>query len=579
MSRSLALRELSGRTLMNGVAKWMAIPYYRNQLRALQKSLEMARQTQQQSLMRRVQRCSETRFGRDHHFRSIRNVEDFKRQVPIVGYEYLAPYIDQVAEGQWNALFPANEKVIAFSCTTGTTGRPKLNPVTRTWLREFQHSWEIWGVKAICEHSEMIGTRVLQLCGPGELGRTKSGHSIGMVSSIAAKYQNPIYRSFYAVPTGLADINDSDSKYYSTLRVAIVSQVGFVIGITPNNLIRLARIGDEYRDQLIRDLYDGTLSNQFDVPKHLREQISRVVRVKRPDRARFLEKVIEQTGSLYPKDYWPVSLTSCWLGGTVGYQSGELSRYYGKAPSRDLGLVSTEGRHTVPLEDGKPEGVLAVDGAFYEFVPAGNDIGSTAETLQCHELDVGQEYSLIMTTSSGLYRYEIGDVVRCTGYIGQTPVLEFLQKSGQCSDMEGEKLSGSQFAHAVEVASRELSMTVDTFTAVPVRSDGQTPYYALLLEKPCLKDRLSAQSFIRIVDRELIRQNVMYAGKRNDRYIESPRILCLAAGTWKKFTESETRANRTGDTQYKQAALVPSTSWLDRFEPVDSIRLETVESR
>lgn len=574
MSRSTALREHSGRAVMKAVAKWLAIPYYRHRLKTLQKTLERASVAQEQSLLNNVRRCTGTWFGRDHHFRSIRTIQDFKRQVPIVGYEYLAPYIDEVAAGRWDALFPADEKVLAFSCTTGTTGKPKLNPVTKTWLREFLYSWEIWGVKAICEHAEMIGTKVLQLCGPGELGRTKSGHSIGMVSSIAAKYQTPIYRSFYAVPTGLADISDSDSKYYTTLRVAIASQVGFVIGITPNNLIRLARIGDEYRSQLIRDLYDGTLSTEFEVPDRLRQQVSRIVQVKRPERARFLEKIIEETGTLHPKDYWPVSLTSCWLGGTVGYQSGELSRYYGSAPSRDLGLVSTEGRHTIPLEDGKPEGVLSVEGTFYEFAPVSTTGVAEGETRQCHELDVGQEYSLIMTTSSGLYRYEIGDMVRCTGYIGQAPILEFLQKSGQCSDMEGEKLSGSQIAHAVEVASKELSLVVDTFTAVPVRSNGEAPYYALLMEKPCIKDKAAAQKFIRIVDRELIRQNVMYAGKRNDRYIESPRILCLAAGTWKKFTEAETRANRTGDTQYKQAALVPSTAWLDRFQPIEAIRVE-----
>ena len=41
-----------------------------------------------------------------------------------------------------------------------------------------------------------------------------------------------------------------------------------------------------------------------------------------------------------------------------------------------------------------------------------------------------------MTTSSGLYRYDIGDLVRCKSYIGQAPVLEFLRKEGQCADME-----------------------------------------------------------------------------------------------------------------------------------------------
>ena len=196
--------------------------------------------------------------------------------------------------------------------------------------------------------------------------------------------------------------------------------------------------------------------------------------------------------------------------------------------------------------------------------------------FECHELQPDREYSLVMTTSSGLYRYEIGDIVRCNGYVGQSPVLEFLHKDGQCADMEGEKISGYQVAQAVEVASRELSLAVDGFMAIPVRQDGQTPYYALLVEKHVIENSRTAQQFLGIVDRELIRQNVMYAGKRNDRYIESPRLLRLAEGAWKAYMAEETGRHNTGDLQYKQAALVPDTSWLARFQPIDSIRLESV---
>lgn len=570
----MSILERPTRAAITAVAKWFALPFYHRRLQALEKTFARADEIQRKALLHRLRRCADTGFGRDHQFGSIRNIEDFRKHVCINEYEYLAPYIDRVAQGHLDALLPAGEKILGFACTTGTTGKPKLNPVTRRWLKEYTASWEMWGVKAICDHAEMIGTRVLQLSGPGEVGRTASGHGISMVSWIATRYQNRLYQKFYAAPPQLADIRDSDSKYYTTLRAAITTPVGFVIGITPNNLIRLAKIGDEYRTQLIRDLHDGTLSDQFDVPTHLRELLAPLVRVKRPERARFLENVIERTGSLYPKDYWPVSLTSCWIGGTVGYQSGDLPRYYGSAPTRDLGLVSTEGRHTMPFENGKAEGVLAIYNAFYEFLPAADAGCPTAQPLLCHELKVGDEYSLIMTTSSGLYRYEIGDIVRCTGFLGQAPLLEFLHKTGQYSDMEGEKLSGSQVARAVEVAARELNLVIDAITAVPVRCDLEAPYYALLLERPCLEDADKARRFLRLVDQELIRQNVMYAGKRNDRYLESPRILRLAAGTWENFAKTLAH-QRGGDSQYKHVALEPNARWLDNFHPIDSICVES----
>jgi hypothetical protein len=218
--------------------------------------------------------------------------------------------------------------------------------------------------------------------------------------------------------------------------------------------------------------------------------------------------------------------------------------------------------------------VLAVDGSYYEFVPIEDRGSAQPQIFEGHELQPGCEYDLIMTTSSGLYRYDIGDVVRCQGFIGKAPVLEFLHKVGQCADMEGEKISGHQVAQAVEAASRELGLNVDCFVAVPVRGNGQCPHYALLVEQPVIQDSSVARQFLQIVDRSLVQQNVMYAGKRNDRYIGSPRLLRLAPGTWSRFVATETERRGTGDSQYKHPALVPDPAWLERFQPLDTITVD-----
>jgi GH3 auxin-responsive promoter len=561
------------RSAVTAFARTAAIPYYQRRLRRFEAVLKRAHSVQRASLFEKLHRCAETRFGRDHGFSKIATIDDFRRRVPISGYEYAAPYITDVSEGRLDALFPAGEEVLAFACTTGTTGKPKLNPVTRTWMREFLRACEVWGVKAITDHSEMIGTMILQLTGPGNLGRSPSGLSIGMASAIATKYQNPVYRSFYAVPPVTADIIDPVAKYYTTMRFAMASRVGLAIAITPASLIRVAELGHDYRERLIRDIHDGTLDRTLDLPSELRRTFEKSLRVRRPDRARELEQIVERTGTLYPKDYWPLSLVACWLGGTIGYQARELPRFYGAAPLRDLGLISTEGRHTIPLHDGRGGGVLAVDGSYFEFLPVEDRGSPNPRVLECHELQPGSQYHLIVTTSSGLYRYDLGDIVRCEGCVGEAPVLEFLQKAGQCSDMEGEKISGSQIVEAVDVASRELSLRLDCFMAVPVRRDGSVPYYALLVERAALEDSSVARQFIRLVDRELIRQNVMYSGKRNDRYIDAPQVVRLANGTWASYMATEICRTGTGDSQYKHPALVPDTSTLDRFQPLDTVTL------
>ena len=564
----------SVRNMCLAAGRAVVIPWYRRKLARFERQLHEAHAVQRRRLFEKLRRCADSRFGRAHGFAGIKSLEDFRRQLPIAGYEYFEPYINDVAQGGLDAMFPANEKVLMFGTTTGTTGRPKLNPVTTAWLSEYRRSWEIWGVKAILEHAEMIGTKLLQVIGPGNLGRSPSGRAIGMISSVAARYQNPVLKAAYAIPFELCDVSDPTAKYYTMLRLALTGPVGFICAITPANLIRLATTGNEYRESLIRDIHDGTLREDLELPDGFRDRVRRAIEVRRPERARQLEKIIEWTGELYPRDYWPLSLICCWLGGTIGYQSRELSRYYGSTPTRDLGLVSTEGRHTIPLHDNVPEGVLAIDGSYYEFVPAGEIESARPPVLECHELEQGADYRLLMTTSSGLYRYDIGDVVRCRGYVGQAPALEFLQKAGQCADMEGEKVSGHQVVQAVETAARELSLAIDCFTAVAVRRDGDLPHYALLVERPAIEDAARARDFLRIVDRELIRQNVMYAGKRNDRYIDAPRLVRLAGGAWARFFNAQRQRGGPVEAQYKHPALVVDTAWLNNFQPVDTITVE-----
>lgn len=563
-------------TLKKGLtafAKAAAMPFYRRRLEKFERMLAEGHSVQRRTLFDKLRRCADSQFGKDHGFSKIRTIDDYRRAVPIAQYEYFAPYIKAVSEGKIEALFPSWEKVLAFGCTSGTSGDPKLNPVTTTWLREYRRSWETWGTKAILSHPDMIGTRILQLTGPGDLDRTPSGLSVGMVSAIAVRHQSRLLRSFYATPFEVSDISEAAAKYYTILRLSMVQDVGFLIAITPANLIRLAETGNEFRESLIRDIHDGTLRSDFQLPPGFREKVDSRIRVKRPDLARKFEQAIESTGKLYPKDYWRLHLVTCWLGGTIGYQSRILPQYYGQTAFRDLGLVSTEGRHTTPLEDNRPEGVLAVDGNYYEFIPV-EEMGTPNPTvLECHELETGGEYFLIMTTSSGLYRYDIGDVVRCVGYMGQAPLLEFLHKDDSCVDMEGEKISGHQIAQAVETAAQELALKVGCVTAVPVRSDGDKPHYALLIEEAAFSDKASAVKFLQIVDRELVKHNVMYAGKRNDLYIDAPRLVRLRNGAWSDFVTDELNRRGTAESQYKHPSLVPDAKWLDRFEPVDTVRV------
>lgn len=559
--------------VLTGVARRIAIPAYFRQCVQFEQRLQRGRQTQQDLLFGWLQRCRDTQFGSDHHFREIQTLADFRRQVPISRYDYFEPYINAVARGDNGALFPPDEVVRRFTITTGTTGTPKLNPVAPTWLKTYRQSWNLWGGKMLADHPEKVGGKIMQVIGSWNMGQTPGGIPISMVSALLARHQPRLVRPFYSVPFEVTNIPDPLARYYTTLRLSIPETIGLVVLMNPGNLLRLVQIGDEHRESLIRDIRDGTLSTAFEVPSEIRAALAR--RIQRPnrDRAIELERIVERTGRLYPKDYWPEPIIACWLGGTAGYQARYLRDYFGNSPLRDQGLVSSEGRHTIPLEDDKPEGVLSVTTGFYEFVPVSEVDSPQATVLEGHELEIDQDYYLVITTQSGYFRFNLGDIVRCRGHMGEAPVLEFLQKGDCCGDLEGEKVTENQFIAAASEAANELGIQLGYVTAVPQRPGRDRPCYFVIVEHSDIPDHGRACQFLERLDRQLISTNFLYAARRREGVLGTPRLFRLSQGAWHTYVQAEIARRGTGETHYKHPALVQNAEWIERLPMHDTVQL------
>ena len=119
------VRKLAGRPLQRR-ARRLAADFLRQ--------TERAGDVQRELLLSRIARHADSQFGRDHHFREIRTPADFRRRVPIRGYDGHEPYIDRVRQGDLGALFGRGTEVLMFAMTSGTTDRPKTIPVTRESL-------------------------------------------------------------------------------------------------------------------------------------------------------------------------------------------------------------------------------------------------------------------------------------------------------------------------------------------------------------------------------------------------------------------------------------------------------------
>jgi len=241
---------------------------------------------------------------------------------------------------------------------------------------------------------------------------------------------------------------------------------------------------------------------------------------------------------------------------------------------RDMGLVSSEGRHTIPLEDGHPCGVPSVGAGFYEFIPVEEKDSPNPVVLEGHELIVDNDYRIVITNSAGYYRYNIGDIVRCRGFVGQAPKLEFVQKNDRVGDLEGEKLTEHQIVEGAHKAAAKSGVNLGLFTGVPRRVDRQKPWYDFLATVADFPDPLLARQFLDQLDRELADLNFLWRARRREGVLAPPRLLRLPAHSWDEYIQRELLRRGTGDYQYKHPGLVQDQNWLQNFSPVDTIFME-----
>ena len=494
----------------------------RVRLKHFRSRLRQCRSVQHQLLLRILRANAASDFGREYGFSRIRSYPDFLQALPLANYSRFAPYIDRCRRGENHALFGPGQRILQFALTSGTTARAKYIPVTEAFLQGYRHGWDIWGVKALSDHPRGYLRKILQVSSPGDESRTEMGVPCGAISGLLAERQSRIVRRFYVLPPETAHISAAAARYYAIMRFAMPEDIGFISTANPSTVLKLARTGAENAARLVQDIHDGTLWPELEIAPELRTRLKRRLRPNVKAAAR-LGKLLERHGSLLPMHYWNLAFLANWTGGTLSLYLPHLGQYFGNVPIRDIGLLASEGRLTVPFEDNTPAGVLDVTSNFYEFVPqeeyeAVGDVDAR-DTLdfdftvyQAAQLERGCCYYVFLTNYAGLYRYNLGDLVRVTDHIDGTPVIEFLSKGAHGSSITGEKLTEKQVVDAVHTAADELAIAFESFIMVP--EWGDPPAYRLYLESTAIIPRRNLDQFAARIEQRLTTANLEYDSKR-----------------------------------------------------------------
>ena len=521
-------------------------------------------ETQERLLNRIITKNRETAFGNAHRFSNIGSFGHFQRRAPITVYEDLKPYIEASLRGEPNQL--TAEKPVLFATTSGTTGASKYIPVTPESRPVKSYLMRVW-LSALQRDHRIFGGRILTVVSPEVESYAPCGTPCGAESGHGYKNIPKAIKSLYSCPYEVYEIKDYEAKYYSLLRVAAGQSISLIYTCNPSTVLLLGQRLARFTEPIIRDVRDGTLSRDFDVPGDLRVAINGQLSAD-PARAASLEKAASAgAGELLPKHVWPeLAAIGCWKGGTVGMYVDKFDQYYPPGlPVRDIGYFASEHRGSVPMTDDGSSGVLAIPTNVYEFFPVDEDRKPKgAELLTVEELDEGKQYYIYVTTVAGLYRYDMNDIIEVTGFYEKTPLIRFVQKGKGVVSFTGEKLYEAQVLAAVDHAFAPVLGNYEFIAAIG-EMRGSKPCYVFLLEFDQPVQDVEAKAMLKSLEEALCSKNMEYASKRDSMRLDAPVLRVIKSGEFDRYRKRAVEKGKS-DGQFKILRLTTDAGFAKEFE-------------
>lgn len=451
-------------------------------------------QVQQQVFQNLLSAAQYTEFGKQYGFSKIYKVDEFKQRVPVHTYETMKPYIQRVMEGEQNVIW--NTPIKWFAKSSGTTAdKSKFIPVSVESLDEchYRAGRDVFSLY----YNNFPDADVL------------TGKSLVIGGSHQVNKLSP----------------DSDS-YYGDLSAVMLQNMPFYGNLlrTPDLSIALMDEWEEKIERMAQAVIHENVTSIAGVPTWT------IVLIKR---------IFELTGTDNLADVWP-NLEVYMHGGVSFTPYREQFKKLIRKPDMNYleSYNASEGFFAAQDVIGE-EGLLLFlqHGIFYEFMPM-EELGKEfPRTLQLHEVELGKNYALIISTNGGLWRYLLGDTVQ---FVSLAPYR--IRVSGRTKSFInafGEELIVDNSDKAIAEACAATGAVVNDYTAAPIYfSEGEAGGHEWLVEFE--QQPSSIDAFIDVLDRTLKTINSDYEAKRHkDMALRRPTLHPLQPGTFTEWLKSK----------------------------------------
>lgn len=485
-----------------------------------------------------------SQFGKDHHFEKMHNYEGYRTNCPITTYEDLAKYID-LNDNSNHGL--TTEKPEFYQVTSGTSGASKYLPVTTTGMHNDRVEQNLVALGRYLDNPGTFVGKMFAVVSPAIEGYTKSGVPYGSASGLTYQNMPAMSRQKYVVPYAVFNLDDYDLKYLLIALFALAEpRVTIIATANPSTLVRILDIFNTHTEQLLSMLESGNI----DIPVSLDERIHNRFKAN-PKWAQQLKKIHMDKGRLSYKDIWPnLQALVTWTGGSCGIPLTALKNDLPEdIKITEMGYLASEIRGTITIQYNL--GIPTFQSIFFEFITL-DDWGSNSDNVKLlHELQLGQQYFIIVTTVNGLYRYFMNDIVEVTGFINKTPTLRFVQKGHGVTNITGEKLYESQVLKAIKTL--EMTHDVSVLFHQWLANEKASQYQAFI--ELADKTALTTDQFKDTLETALSNQNIEYQQKRASGRLKPLELKLLKTGTGELYKQHKVnQGQREG--QFKVLTLI-----------------------
>ena len=442
-----------------GLKAALSKPFAAFIVRGINKWKYNAAAAQQKVFQQLISEASDTVFGKDHNFSSIKTYADFKQQVPVRDYEALRPYIDRVVAGEPNIMWKGKPEY--FAKTSGTTSGAKYIPISRESMPEHLKAARNALLTYIHEtgKADFVNGKMIFLQGSPVMS-IKNGIKVGRLSGIVANLV-PAYLQRNRMPSYKTNcIEDWETKVDAIVDETIQEDMTLISGIPPWVQMYFDRLTEKSGGKKIKDIF-----------KNLQLFVYGGVNYE-PYRAKIEGSIGRKIDSI---ETYPASE------GFIAYQDSQ----------QDKSLL-----------------LLADAGMFYEFIPAEEYYNERPTRLSLEEVELDRNYALILNTNAGLWGYSIGDTVK---FVSKHPYKILVTgRIKHFISAFGEHVIGEEVEQALWSVAEQEGVSITEFTVAPqiTPPEGGLPYHEWFVEFGTAPKDLTA--FSRKVDEALQKKNIYY---------------------------------------------------------------------